>query len=234
MHRTSFPSPSFLVRGVMSPRRSRGTGAVALACVLALSASVHAQGVVDPELPADTSTSGAAGSTRATTGSTWTPGSGRMAIGLNLGRSNFQAPCGNVFACDDTEHYWAVYGRSMVNDNWGGEIGFVDMGDMARAGGTTRARGLNVSLVGKAPINQTFGVFGKVGAIYGRTRTSVGTGADIASGNEDGFGFSVGAGLNWDFSPRLSAVLQWDRYNFRFRSGRDPVNATSVGLQYRY
>lgn len=162
------------------------------------------------------------------------PGGGRTAIGLNLGRSNFQVPCGNVFACDDTEHYWAVYGRTMASDMWGSEIAFVDMGDMARGGGTTRARGLNVSLVGKVPISQTFGVFGKVGALYGRTRTSTAAGADIASGNDNGFGLSVGAGLNWDFSPRVSAVLQWDRYDFRFRSGRDPVNAASVGLQYRY
>lgn len=230
MHRTSSPSPSFLARRGMSA----GTGAAALACALALAAPVYAQEVMAPEPPTDTSTSGAASGTRDTTASPWTAGGGRMAIGLNLGRSNFNVPCGSVFACDDTDHYWSVYGRTMTNESWGAEIGFVDMGDMARAGGTTRARGLNVSLVGKVPIAQTFGVFGKVGGIYGRTRTSVGPGADIASGNENGFGLSVGAGLNWDFSPRLSAVLQWDRYHFRFRSGRDPVNATSVGLQYRY
>ena len=48
-------------------------------------------------------------------------------------------------------------------------------------------------------------------------------------------GLSLGAGLTWDFTPNLSAVLEWDRYDFRFAgTGRDAVHATSVGLQYRY
>lgn len=225
MHRSLFSSPSLLT--------SRRVSLAGLACALALVAPVYAQGVADT-VPADTGTSGAASGTQASSSSWWMPGSGRTAIGLNVGRSDFKTPCGAVFACDDTDRYWTIYGRTMANDMWGSEIAFVDMGDMERGGGSTRARGLNISLVGKMPIAQTFGVFGKVGAMYGRTRTSTAAGADIAGGNENGFGLTVGAGLSWDFSPRMSAVLEWDRYNFRFQSGRDAVNTASVGLQYRY
>lgn len=234
--RTPFPTPfpipaPFVCAHRVAPRHvARVAG---LACALALAGPVLAQGVADT-MPADTSTSGATSGTQAPSSSRWMPGSARTAIGLNVGRSTFQAPCGNVFACDDTDRYWTLYGRAMANDMWGSEIAFVDMGRMERGGGTTRARGLNVSLVGKVPIAQSFGVFGKVGAMYGRTRTSTAAGADIAGGNDNGFGLTVGAGLNWDFSPNVSAVLEVDRYNFRFQSGRDAVNTASVGLQYRY
>lgn len=225
MHRSSFPFPSLFTHP--------GARLAALACTLTLAIPAYAQGVADT-VPADTSTSGAASGTQTSTSSWWAPGSGRSAIGLNVGRSNFQAPCGSVYACDDTDRYWTLYGRAMANDMWGSEIAFVDMGSMERGGGTTRARGVNLSLVGKVPIAQNFGVFGKVGAMYGRTRTSTAAGSDIAGGNEHGFGLTLGAGLSWDFSPRVSAVLEWDRYNFRFQGGRDPVNTASVGLQYRY
>ncbi len=226
MHRSFLPSSTLLAR--------QGARLAGLACAMFLTLPAFAQAVADP-MPADTSTSGAASGTRAPMSSWWMPGSGRTAIGLNIGRSDFKAHCGSAsFACDDTDRYWSIYGRTMANDMWGSEIAFVDMGDMERGGGTTRARGLNVSLLGKVPIGQTFGVFGKVGAMYGRTRTSTAAGADIAGGNENGFGLTVGAGLNWDFSPKVSAVLEVDRYNFRFQSGRDAVNTASVGLQYRY
>lgn len=222
--------PSSCTRPV-SPAR-RVTHAAALVLAASLVAPAFAQDTGDSSTT-DSATSGAAGSTRAAD-SWWVPGSGRTAIGLNVGRSDFQAPCGNVFSCDDSDRYWALYGRAMANDFWGSEVAFVDMGQMERAGGTTRARGLNVSLVGRVPIAQSLGAFGKVGAMYGRTRTSTAAGADIAGGNENGFGLTVGAGLSWDFSPRVSAVLEWDRYNFRFQGGRDAVNTASLGLQYRY
>ncbi len=202
-----------------------------LACLLAVTASAHAQVYNDSPSPGS-STSGAG--SMSSDASWWRPGSGHTALGLNVGRSNFQAPCGSVFACDDTDRYWTLYGRNMANDHWGSELAYVDMGRMERGGGTTRARGLNVSLVGKVPFAQSFGAFAKVGAMYGRTRTSTAPGADIAGGNDNGFGLTVGAGLSWDFSPKVSAVLEWDRYNFRFMSGRDAVNTASLGLQYRY
>ena len=202
-----------------------------LACAFALSAPAWAQMSTDSAPVSDTTTSGAS---TGSSGSLWAPGSGRTVLGLNGGQSNFHAPCGSVYTCDDTDNYWSLYGRSMASDYWGTELAYIDMGRMDRAGGTTRAYGLNVSLIGKLPIAQSLGLFGKVGALYGRTRTSTGTSADITSGNESGFGLSLGAGLSWDFSPTMSAVLEWDHYHFNFQSGRDPVHSTSVGLQYKF
>jgi opacity protein-like surface antigen len=202
-----------------------------LACALVLSAPAWAQSDAGGAPTNEASTSGAsAGSS----GSLWAPGSGRTMLGLNGGRSNFHAPCGSVYACDDTDNYWALYGRSMASDYWGTELAYINMGRMDRAGGTTRAYGLNMSLVGTMPIAQRLGLFGKVGALYGRSRTSTASDADITGGSDNGFGLSLGAGLSWAFSPKLSAVIEWDHYNFHFRSGRDQVHATSIGLQYKF
>ena len=99
----------------------------------------------------------------------------------------------------------------------------------------TRAQGLNLSLVGKAQVARSLRVFGKVGSTYGRSETAALAASSIATGSEQGFGLSYGAGVSYDFTPRLSATLELDSNDFRFAGGgRDPVRSTSLGLQYRY
>lgn len=166
----------------------------------------------------------------------WLPSAGRSYIGLNLGRSSYSLPCGSTaLLCDDSDRSVHLYAGTMVGNFWGVELGYLNMGRIARAGGDTKAQGLNLSLVGKAPLARSFGVFGKVGTTWGRTEASTSIGSGIASGSERGFGLSYGAGVSYDFTPRLSAVLEWDSHDFRFAgSGRDPVRSTSLGLQYRY
>lgn len=167
----------------------------------------------------------------------WWPAPGRSYLGLNLGRSRYNVPCGTTVTllCDNTDRSVQLYAGTAVADFWGVELGYVNMGRIDRAGGTTRAQGLNLSLVGKAPLWRSFGVFGKVGTTYGRTETSAASNSGIAAGKDRGFGLSYGAGVSYDFTPRLSATLEWDSHDFRFAgSGRDPVRSTSLGLQYRY
>lgn len=193
-------------------------------------------------LGTDVSKQGTREGTRATPlrgGSGWGPGAGKTSIGLNLGRSKFDLACDPGFPCDDQDTYAALSARSMATDTFGGEIALVHMGRMERGGGHTRATGLNLSLVGKTPPLSGpaagLGAFGKIGGLWGRTRTGLAPSSSLGGGTEHGFGLSLGAGLSWDFNPRMAAVLEWDRYWFRFAgSGRDPVNATSVGLQWRY
>lgn len=185
-----------------------------------------------PATAAFSQTSGSGGSQNS-----WWPAAGRSYLGLNLGRSHYNVPCGTRVSllCDDTDRSVQLHAGTAVADFWGVELGYVNMGRIGRAGGTTRAQGLNLSLVGKAPLWRSFGVFGKVGTTYGRTETSALSSSGIAAGNDRGFGLSYGAGVSYDFTPRLSATLEWDSHDFRFAgSGRDPVRSTSLGLQYRY
>jgi len=168
--------------------------------------------------------------------SSWLPTPGHSYLGLNLGRSRYNLPCGSsAFLCDDADRSVRLYAGTMLGSFWGVELGYLNMGRIARAGGETSAKGLNLSLVGKAPLGRSFGVFGKVGTTYGRTETSALAGSGIAAGSDHGFGLSYGAGVSFDFTPRLSATLEWDRDDFRFAgAGRDPVRSTSLGLQFRY
>jgi hypothetical protein len=124
-----------------------------------------------------------------------------------------------------TDYFFA---RSMLSDHWGTEIGVLDARTLAR-GAPGRRQGLNVSMVGRAPLGQSLDVFGKVGAIQG-----LGTAGGLGM-RPQGMGLSFGAGLSYDITPRLSATLAWDSVDLRFTGvGREPVRSTSIGLQYRY
>lgn len=163
-------------------------------------------------------------------------GSGRGYIGLSLGRAHYGVSCGGTaLLCDKNDRSWKITAGAMTGNYWGVELGYLDLGRINRAGGTTRAQGLNFSLVGKAPVAQQFSVFGKLGATYGRTETGSVAGSGITAGTERGLGLAYAAGVSWDFTPRWSATLEFDSHDFRFSSGgRDPVRSTNLGLQYRY
>src|SRR6185369_9900283 len=163
----------------------------------------------------------------------WLPGPGRSYLGLNAGRSRYNLPCGSAtLLCNDSDRSVQLYTGKMIGDFWGVELGYLNMGRVARLGGETSATGLNLRLVGKAPLGHSFGVFGKVGTTFGRAESSALAGSGIAPGSERGFGPSFGAGVSYDFNPRVSATLEWDSNDFRFAgTGRDPVRSTNHGLQ---
>lgn len=162
------------------------------------------------------------------------PGAGY--VGLNLGQSNFSLGNGiGRFASDKHDTVYNIYTGSYFNENLGLEVGYTKFGKIDRAGGTTKAEGFNFSLVGRAPISPSFNLIGKLGTTYGRTDVSADPGSTIASGKETGFGVSYGLGAEYVFNQQLSGVLQYDEHRLKFAGeGRDRVNATTVGLRYRF
>ncbi len=90
-----------------------------------------------------------------------------------------------------------------------------------------QAQGLSVKFVGKTALLPDFGVYGRVGRV---ASPSPGWSPDTKTMGAA----SYGVGLSWDFSPRASAMLGWDAYDFRTVTGERDVRATSLGLQWRY
>lgn len=70
-------------------------------------------------------------------------------------------------SCDDTDSGFKLFGGYKFNQNFGAEVGFVDLGEIKATGpgGTARLEtdGLQAAAVGAFPINPQFDVFGKLG-----------------------------------------------------------------------
>lgn len=160
---------------------------------------------------------------------------GQSYLGLNPPRTRVALPCtGIAFFCDDRDRAVQLAPGARADNFWGLEMGLLDFGNVARPGGVARAQGLNLSLVRKAPLGHSLHAFGRVGTTWGRTESS-GLAGNFMAGPERGFGFSFGAGLSYDITPRLSATLEWESTDFRFLGGgREPVRSTNLGLQFRY
>ena len=170
-----------------------------------------------------------------TTRSSWVPYTTGGYVGLNVGKSEYKLPCTAGLSCDDPNASFHIYTGGNINEWLGAEIGYLHMGRADRLGGTTRGHGLNLSLVGSVPVSQSFKVFGKVGTTYGRTTVSATSAANEPVGDEDGFGLSYGAGVQYDLSQAWGIVAQWDRHHMKFVGrGRENVDAASVGVKYKF
>lgn len=159
-------------------------------------------------------------------------------IGLSVGSSDFSKP-GNGFGIFGNDQRATAYsitaGNYVFSPNWGLELGYTDFGSVNRAGGSTKADGINFSLIGRMPLNRSWNLLGKVGTTYGRTDVSSNPALGVTAGTERDFGLSYGLGAEVQLASQWSAVLQYEEHNMKFPGGStDRVNATKLGLRYHY
>lgn len=159
-------------------------------------------------------------------------------LGIGAGQTDYRLGSGTGrYGSDNRSTAYNFSAGSYFTNNVGVEIGYTDFGRINRAGGQTRADGINLSLVGKLPLGTSFNLLGKLGTTYGRTEVSSLAGSGIGSGSDSGFGVSGGVGAEYMFSPNFSGVLQYDVHDLRFAGGasdRDRIGVTSLGLRYTY
>lgn len=199
-----------------------------LSCLIVCAASLWGTGAGAQETTLSTNLGSSYG--------TWLPG-GKSYLGLSLGRPRYHVACATTsMLCDDKDRPAQFYAGRMLGDFWGAELSYLNMGRLGRDGvAESRAQGLNLSVLGKAQLGPSLEVFGKVGTTYSRTETAPLAAITIGTGSSQGFGLSWGGGVSYEFSPRLSAKLEWESHDMRFGGGgRDPLRSTSLGLQYRY
>jgi opacity protein-like surface antigen len=119
--------------------------------------------------------------------------------------------------------------------NLGIELGYTDFGSVARAGGKTKADGINLSLIGKMPLNPAFNLLGKIGTTYSRTEVTSNPISGVVPGSENGWGLSYGLGVEYVFSPQWSTVLQYESQKMKFAGDRDErVGVTSLAVRFTY
>lgn len=159
-------------------------------------------------------------------------------IGLSFGAADL-SQSGNNFSLipiDNRGHATQInYGVYAPQTNYGFEIGYIDFGAASRSGGTTRAEGISLSLIGRIPLNETINLLGKIGSTYGHTDFTAAGGSGVSIGTSNGFDWSYGIGAELVLVPSVSAVLQYDEHYLKFAGDHsNRVYATTLGLRYRY
>jgi len=149
---------------------------------------------------------------------------------------------------DDRDTGAKLFGGYRFHRNFAIEGGYFDLGKVGFSAttipagtftGSLRVKGLNLDTVGILPMGEKFSAFGRIGVTYARTRdTFSGTGAAIVlnpNPSERDWGYKLGLGLQYDFTPRFGARAEVERYRVNDAvGGYSNINLISVGLVYLF
>ncbi len=186
-----------------------------------------------------TSTDGTSANSSSGTGLGWNtmraPGSSY--IGLNAGSADLSRPItgfGTWGGSNQSNAYGLYLGNYFNNRNFGLEIGYTDFGSINRSGGTTKVDGLNLSLIGRAPLSPSFNLLGKLGTTYSRTDVSASVASGVQTGTERGFDWSYGVGAEYRFTNNWSGLLQYNEHYVKYPGKTERVSDTTLGVRYNY
>jgi len=181
--------------------------------------------------------------------------------GLNLGRAKANFDDGRIASGllgagvattavteRDSSNGLKLYGGYQFNRNFAVEAGYFNLGKFGFTAttvppgvldGSIRLRGVNVDLVGIAPLTDKFSVFGRVGVAHAQTRDSfAGSGAAIAAtsnASKRDTNLKVGVGMEYKFTPMMGVRGEFERYRINDAMGsRGNVDMLSVGLVVRF
>jgi OmpA-OmpF porin, OOP family len=155
--------------------------------------------------------------------------------GLSFGQSKFKDGCITGFACDDKDQAFRLYAGGRFNNAVGLEAGLLNMGKFARGGGDTDGWGLDLALVAGVPIGANSAIFGKLGAIYGRTEAEGSPAAvGLNRGKERGFGPRYGIGAQVGLTPQWAVRGDWDRFRMPLPGGKEDIDTLMLGVQYTF
>lgn len=163
-------------------------------------------------------------------------------IGGSVGQSKARDACDNIpgtgLSCDDKDTAWRLLGGYQFNRYFAAEIGYHDLGKVEASGlganADVKANAWELVGIGKWPIGNQFGVYGKLGGYRGETKLNTNFGV---SGKETNTDWTYGAGVEWDPLRNLGVRLEWQRYNQMGGDdvgGESDVDVVSLGAVWRF
>jgi OmpA-OmpF porin, OOP family len=155
--------------------------------------------------------------------------------GLSFGQSKLKDACIAGSPCDDKDQAFRLYAGGRFNNAVGLEAGLLNMGKFDRGGGRTDGWGLDLALVAGIPIGANSAIFGKLGAIYGRTEVEgTSTAPGFTRGKERGFGPRYGIGGQVGLTPQWAVRADWDRFRMPLPGGKEDLDTLMLGVQYTF
>jgi opacity protein-like surface antigen len=159
-------------------------------------------------------------------------------LGASGGESKYRTDCQQgvtrFFDCDLRDTGFKVYAGGRMNEVFGLEVGYTDFGHINASGGETQAWAVPVTLVAGVPLGSRFGIFGKIGGLYGRTDVTADLDELFQTGHKSGWGWTYGAGATFAVTPSVDIRADFDRYKLDFVGGRRDVDMISAGVQVRF
>jgi len=167
--------------------------------------------------------------------------------GFSAGQGRFTNGCaglanaGFVGSCDERDAAWKIFGGYQFNGIFAAEAGYTKLGEVHMRGtflgvpGTAKVVANGFEMVGVAtmPVAAQFAAYGKAGFL----RWDVDLSGDGGSIGETGTSITFGLGFQYNFTKRLAARAEWQRYSDVGNdntTGNSDVDVLSIGLVIKF
>jgi OOP family OmpA-OmpF porin len=133
-------------------------------------------------------------------------------------------------SCDDEDTGFKIFGGYKANEHFAIEALWADLGEVSVSGPggslSLSVDGFGAAAVGILPLNEKFGLFGKIGMFMWDI-----SGGGLASGaSDDGTDIMFGAGVNWNLTQKFGLRAEWERFDV----DGDDVDFLSIGAQFNF
>jgi OOP family OmpA-OmpF porin len=146
-------------------------------------------------------------------------------VGVNVGRAEGKLSDTDI---KDKDTAYKLYGGMMFDKNFGGEIGFVDLGKFSDVDGSAKPKAIYAAATGTFPLNEQFSLSAKAGVSANRVKVSGESSKSRAS-------LLLGVGAAYNFAPNLAAVLEYEHFGKVYKESFDiKADMVSVGLRYKF
>jgi OOP family OmpA-OmpF porin len=150
-----------------------------------------------------------------------------LSIGGSLASTKWKGDDVGGLSTDKSATGGKIYGGYSFTPNFGLEAGYATFGKYKSAAGSLKADGFYADAVGTLPLGNGFSALGRVGVFNGKLDSSLG-------GDDRGTSYKVGAGVQYDFDPKLGIRGEWERYRFDALGTKSNADMYSVGLNYKF
>ena len=150
-----------------------------------------------------------------------------LSIGGSLASTKWKGDDIGGLSTDKSATGGKIYGGYSFTPNFGLEAGYATFGKYKSAAGSLKADGFYADAVGTLPLGNGFSALGRVGVFNGKLDSSLG-------GDDRGTSYKVGAGVQYDFDPKLGIRGEWERYRFDALGTKSNADMYSVGLNYKF
>lgn len=150
-----------------------------------------------------------------------------LSVGGSLASTKWKGDDIGGLSTDTSATGGKIYGGYSFTPNVGLEAGYARFGKFKSAAGSLKADGFYADAVGTLPLGNGFSALGRVGLFNGKLDSSL-------AGDDRGTSYKVGAGVQYDFDPKLGIRGEWERYRFDALGTKSNADMYSVGLNYRF
>lgn len=150
-----------------------------------------------------------------------------LSVGGSLSSSKWKGDDIGGLSTDKSDTGGKLYGGWNFTPNFGLEAGYARLGKFESPAGSVKADGYFADAVGTLPLGSGFSALGRVGVFSGKLDSTL-------AGSDRGTSYKVGAGLQYDFDPKLGVRGEWERYRFDALGGKSNADMVSVGLNYKF